>query len=128
MPFCIKNLSRAFTYPISQVQGIRNPALTSDNTIVAVQDSPLASLIARLWRTIVILGGLLVIIYLVWGALEWITSSGDQQKLESARNKITHAIIGLGILAASFAIVMFLETVFGFSLLEITWPTAETVN
>jgi hypothetical protein len=39
------------------------------------------------------------------GGIEWITSGGDKGKTESARNKITAAVIGLVILAASWAIL-----------------------
>ena len=37
--------------------------------------------------------------YLIWGAIDWITSGGDKAKYESARNKITYALIGLAIMA-----------------------------
>lgn len=33
--------------------------------------------------------------FIIWGAINWITSSGDKQKLQSARNRIMYAIIGL---------------------------------
>lgn len=33
--------------------------------------------------------------FIIWGAINWITSSGDKQKLASARNRIMYAIIGL---------------------------------
>ena len=38
--------------------------------------------------------------------MEWITSGGDKGKTESARNKITAAIIGLIVLASSWAVLM----------------------
>ncbi|MCB9801833.1 MAG: hypothetical protein H6774_01970 [Pseudomonadales bacterium] len=51
------------------------------------------------------IAALLVFVYLIWGGIEWITSGGDKGKTESARNKITAAIIGLIILAASYALL-----------------------
>ncbi len=33
--------------------------------------------------------------FIIWGAVNWITSGGDKQKLASARNRIMYAIIGL---------------------------------
>ncbi|PWU23783.1 hypothetical protein C5B42_01830 [Candidatus Cerribacteria bacterium 'Amazon FNV 2010 28 9'] len=57
--------------------------------------------------------GLLVFIYLVWGGVEWITAGGDKSKTESARQKLTNAIIGLAIVAAAFAISQVLSTFFG---------------
>lgn len=54
---------------------------------------------------VMLLGALLVFMYLIWGGIEWITSGGDKGKTESARNKITAAVIGLIVLAASWAIL-----------------------
>lgn len=48
---------------------------------------------------------LLVLIYLIWGAFKWIISGGDKESLKSAKGMITHALIGLGILALSFVIL-----------------------
>jgi hypothetical protein len=45
-----------------------------------------------------------VLIFLVWGAMEWIFSGGEKSKVETARGKITGAIMGLIILAASLAL------------------------
>lgn len=48
--------------------------------------------------------GILLLVYLLWGAFEWITSAGDPDKIEKARGKITQAIIGIILLFASLAI------------------------
>ena len=106
---------------------IRNPVLQdSEGTYSTVRKNPLAPFIARLWQTMVIVGSLMVIIYLVWGALDWLMSQGDPEKLKNAKNKIIHAVFGLALLAASYAVVWFLRTLFGFDLLEIAWPTPTT--
>jgi uncharacterized membrane protein YtjA (UPF0391 family) len=47
---------------------------------------------------------ILVLIYLVWGGVQWITAGGDKAGLEAARGKITGAIVGLIIVAVAFAI------------------------
>ncbi len=89
-----------------------------------VATNPLGPLIAKLWQTIVFLGGILLLIYLIWGAFEWLTSSGEADKVKHARYKITNAIIGLMLLVMSYAIVIFLEWLFGFSITNIIWPIA----
>lgn len=53
---------------------------------------------------VMVLASLLLLMYLVWGGIEWITSGGDKGKTEGARNKITAAVVGIIILAASYAI------------------------
>lgn len=103
---------------------IQNPVLQgSEGTYDVVKTNPLAPLIARVWQTIVVAGALMVIVMLVWGALDWLMSEGDPEKLKNARNKIIHTMFGIGLLAASFAIVWFIRTLFGFDLLKLAWPT-----
>jgi hypothetical protein len=46
----------------------------------------------------------LVLIYLIWGGIQWITAGGDKQGTEAARGKITGAIVGIIIVATAFAI------------------------
>ena len=62
---------------------------------------------------VIIVSGILVFVYLVWGGLEWLTSGGDKGKTESARNRITAALVGLAIIAASWALVQIIGYFFG---------------
>ena len=66
------------------------------------------------------LAAILVFAFLIWGGIEWITSAGDKGKAESARNRITSAIIGLVILAASTAIFILVEKFLGIEVLTFT--------
>lgn len=70
-------------------------------------------LINRALQFVLVIAALLVFLYLVWGGIEWITSGGDKGKTESARNKITSAVIGLIVVAASFAILQLALTFLG---------------
>lgn len=67
---------------------------------------------------VLVIGALLVFGYLILGGIEWITSGGDKGKTEGARNKITSAIIGLIILAASYAILQLALNFLGFGSLN----------
>ncbi len=60
---------------------------------------------------------ILVLGFLVWGGIEWITSAGEKGKVESARNKISNAITGLIILAATTAIFMLIQEFLGIDVL-----------
>jgi hypothetical protein len=79
---------------------------------------------ATLWQTIIIVGGLAFLLYFLLGGVTWIMAGGDKGKLEEAKGKITQGLIGLGVLAASYVIIKFIETAIGMNLLNITWPTA----
>ena len=48
--------------------------------------------------------GLLVLVYLIWGGVELIISTGDKAKIESAQGRITAALIGLVIVAAAWVV------------------------
>jgi hypothetical protein len=63
-----------------------------------------ANLISGFLEITLFLGGILVLLYLIWGAIDWITAGGEKGKIEEARKKITQAIIGLLMLSASIAI------------------------
>ena len=63
---------------------------------------------------VMVIAALSVFMYLIWGGIEWITSGGDKGKTESARNKITAAILGLVVLAASYAILLIALNFIGF--------------
>jgi len=55
--------------------------------------------------------------YLVWAGINWIRSSGDPQKIESARQQIIFAIIGLFVSFFAFAMINFFGGLFNVSLL-----------
>lgn len=61
---------------------------------------------------------LAVIFYFLWGAVEWILSGGDKEKINGARRKMTHALIGLALLALSFVIIAIVGEIVGFSPLK----------
>lgn len=39
--------------------------------------------------------GLAALLYMLWGAFDWITSNGEKEKLQKAQNKIQSSAIGL---------------------------------
>ena len=62
-----------------------------------------------------IIFALLVLIYSGW---LWMTSSGDKQKIASAKQRITYALVGLIVVFLSFFIINFVTGFFGISLLD----------
>ncbi len=47
-----------------------------------------------------------LLIYLLWGAFDWINSGGEKEKIAKAQQKITNAVIGI-------ILVFFSLTIFG---------------
>ncbi len=81
-------------------------------------DTILSTVVTNAITVLFILGGILVIFFLLWGAIDWITSGGDKEKLTNARRKITHALVGLAILAFTFVIATVIGAIVGFKFLE----------
>ena len=63
-----------------------------------------------------VMAGLIVAYNIIQGALGWVQSSGDKEKVDKARQRITSAMIGLIILFATLALIALVEQVFGVGL------------
>jgi len=77
---------------------------------------------------LMILAALLAFFYLILGGIQWITSGGDKAGMEAARNKITHAIVGLIIVGAAWAIMTLVQNFLGVSIIggTLSFPTPFT--
>jgi len=62
---------------------------------------------------------------LVLGGIAWINSAGDKTKLETARAKVVNAIIGVVVVLVSFAIVRFIETIFGVNITSFNFSSLQ---
>lgn len=114
---------------MQQLAQIENPVIgTLGNNVSDAQSGVLfTGYLVTIWQAVITTGALAVLIYFIWGSVEWITAGGEQSKIQSARDRITQAIIGLILLVGSFIIIGFIgELFFGsnFNLLELTFPDA----
>ena len=113
---------------VAAVQAQQNNNLGSPiNTPDGYADN-IGKLISFVLRVVLAIGALLVFGYLVMGGIEYITSGGEKGKTESARNKITAAIVGLIILAASCAILNLALSFLGLGDLGSAIQSVGTIN
>ena len=63
-------------------------------------------------RLFFIVAGLIAIIYLLLGALSWITSGGNKESVDKAREKIQAALIGLILIFIVLAVIGVVESMF----------------
>ena len=63
-------------------------------------------------RFFFIIAGLVALLYLLLGALSWITSGGNKESVDKAREKIQAAVVGLILIFVVLALVIVIETVF----------------
>ncbi len=59
----------------------------------------------RLISALFYAGGIVAFVYLLIGGFKYLTSSGDEEAVESAKNTITYAILGLLIIVTSWLIL-----------------------
>ena len=65
-------------------------------------------------QLIFIISVIVVLIMVSWGALEWVLSGGNKEKVEAAQKRITHAFIGFVVLAVAFALTQLAANFLGF--------------
>lgn len=82
-----------------------------------VKIGELGSLLSALVGALLIIAALLAFFYLILGGIQWITSGGDKAGMEAARNKITHAIVGLVIVGAAWAIMILVQNFLGIDII-----------
>jgi hypothetical protein len=83
----------------------------------------MGGIISGIVGLVLILGFILTLAYFLMGGMQWITSQGDKNALESARGKITNALIGLVIVASAYAVFKLVGNFFGITLPNIKIPT-----
>lgn len=66
---------------------------------------------------LLLIGFILAFFYLILGGISWVTSGGDKANIEAARNKIIAAIIGLVIVASTWALFSLIGGAIGFNIL-----------
>lgn len=66
-----------------------------------------------------VVGFIIFFFNLISGAIGWISSSGDKAKLETARGRISSALVGVVILISSFALIRFIERFFDIPILTL---------
>lgn len=99
---------------------ITNPALGNLNNLGGTDGiGYFQKLLPNLMGLLLVGGTIIFLFMLLWGAVTWILSGGDKAKIESARGRITSALVGLVLMLSTFAIVKLIETFFGIDILSI---------
>lgn len=91
--------------PIDQIIGTIAPPVDSPLFAQTPQQS-FGLIVARGINLVVIISGLFMLAYMLWGAFDWVISSGEKERIAKAQNKITHAVLG-------FLVIFVVLAVFG---------------
>lgn len=91
-------------------------------TLCNIQGNNLGPIIGNAVTFILVIAAIISLFFLIFGGIRWITSGGDKAKVDSARQTITAAIVGLIISFLSFFILNVVLGFFGLSLSNLTLP------
>ncbi len=105
--------------------GVFNLNDLDPNGVGGLKINPSAgSLLHNVFTLTIMVAALLTLYHLIMGAIHWIASGGDKGKVEDARNQILAAIIGILVLACTWAVFQLVLTVaFGTDASGISVPT-----
>lgn len=77
--------------------------------------SGISKFLSNLIVLIYSIAAIVLIFMILWGALEWMLSGGDKEKVASARGRIMNAFIGIILFAIAFAVIAVLGKFTGFT-------------
>lgn len=98
------------TFPYFVFAGSKDDIKTNMDAIAGGYDTTrgsetgLAELIGMIINVGLSLLGVIFIVLTIYAGFNWMTASGDESKIETAKKTLTRAIIGLIIIAGSYAI------------------------
>jgi hypothetical protein len=109
---------------VPKVLAQSDPTINITRPTSQIKITDVGQLISAMVGTLLIISALLAFIYLILGGIQWITSGGDKAGMEAARNKITHAIVGLIIVGAAWAIMVLVQNFLGVSIIggQLSFP------
>jgi hypothetical protein len=85
-------------------------------------------LINSLTTIVMLIATLLVFFYLIWAGIKWITAGDDKSKTQAAQSQIISAIVGLLILAASYAVLLLVLQFLGFTSLSDVFQNVKRID
>lgn len=88
----------------------------------------LGEIASLLLPPVLLLGGMIAFLFIIWGGFKYMTAQGDPKAVASARGTIVSAVIGLLILASIFVILLLVERVLQIKILTTFVPSVYAVN
>ena len=68
------------------------------------------AMVARIINGLLSLLGMLFTVLIIWGGFKWMTSQGNSQQVDEAKNIIKNSVIGLAVVVTAYAIARFVLT------------------
>lgn len=75
--------------------------------------STASGLIGKILGIVLGIVGLIAVLFLVWGGFQYITSAGDEEKVEKAKGTMVNALIGVVVVLLAYALVRIVANAVG---------------
>lgn len=110
------NAFRWFAPPTpAPTSGLDIDLRTQSSGVLTGASNSFADVVGAAMSGVMTVAFVLVLFYLLWGGIEWITAGGDSSKIQKGRDRIVQSIIGLIVLASTVAMFIVLQQFIGFS-------------
>lgn len=110
--------------PIASAQVSINACPGGNFGALCLGASDLSKVITNGINFIFVVAALLALVFLIIGGVKWLTSQGEKEGVNKARETIVAAVVGLVIIFLSYLIVNFVLSLFvGVDLFHLTLPT-----
>lgn len=86
-----------------------NPEIQISEDTLGFQIPNFGEILTFLVRFFFVMAGLAALFYMLWGALSWVTSGGEKEAVQAARDKIIAAIVGVLLIVVVLAVIWTLE-------------------
>ena len=118
----------AYVLPVhAQLDPCAAESIGSFGRLCRLNANNLGGIVAAGITLMLMLAVIIALFYLVLGGIRWVTSGGDKAKVESARNHIIAAIIGLVIAFLAFFIIQVALGFFGLNFSNLSIPKIPTL-
>lgn len=77
-----------------------------------------SGIISTIVGVLTLFAGIWFIIQFIIGAYKWISSGGEKQQVEEAKNHLTQAVVGLTIIVISYVLIGLVGTILGLDILN----------
>ena len=94
----------------------QDPTIQVDESKIGFKIPTLGDILTFLIRAFFIVAGLMALLMLLLGAMAWVTSGGNKENVDKAREKIQAALIGVILVFIVIALVGVIENVLSLGL------------
>lgn len=91
--------------------------ISQTNVNPVAKFSNIGTILNQVLPTLMVVASLVALALLIFGALTYVTSSGEQEKVQKARKTITYSILGLVLIFLSYLMVRIVSFITGIPLL-----------